>query len=329
MASTGTTPATTSIEVTATVPQPPDDTDDNGYYFGNSDEEDDVYERAEPWERYRKNNNSRVFYPIRIGEVLNQRYRVEHKLGYGGFSTVWMAHDLLKKTDVALKIMCAGDFGEHEFLMQEKILQNVQDTSHLVTYLATFCLCGDGCNHRVLVFPLRGPAVDLYASRKPMASRMSAARQLLMALDSLHKAGIVHRDLNSRNCMWGIKPLDRLSRGDKYKKIGRPLKQAITHIPDLWKPGELVVPLTVPEELRTEMFYLGDFGQATQIGSEAPVGSPPVAYCSPERIHNKAPTPACDMWSYMCIFMKLYFGFVPFHAYWEGGVITSIVRPGG
>jgi hypothetical protein len=38
-----------------------------------------------------------LFYPICIGEVLVQRYRIEHKLGQGGFSTVWLARDIQEK----------------------------------------------------------------------------------------------------------------------------------------------------------------------------------------------------------------------------------------
>lgn len=34
------------------------------------------------------------FYPVRIGEVLNSRYQVVGKLGYGVTSTVWLARDL-------------------------------------------------------------------------------------------------------------------------------------------------------------------------------------------------------------------------------------------
>ena len=34
------------------------------------------------------------YYPVRIGEVFASRYQVVGKLGYGVFSTVWLARDL-------------------------------------------------------------------------------------------------------------------------------------------------------------------------------------------------------------------------------------------
>jgi serine/threonine protein kinase len=94
--------------------------------------------------------------------------------------------------------------------MQKEIVSTVQDTSNLVTYLTTFSLHGcEGNNHRVLVFPVRGPSfsdtlhIDMdilfpgtvwpFTFKSfSMATRMSAARQLLKALECLHKAGIVH-----------------------------------------------------------------------------------------------------------------------------------------
>lgn len=33
------------------------------------------------------------YYPVKIGEVFNGRYQVIAKLGYGGYSTVWLARD--------------------------------------------------------------------------------------------------------------------------------------------------------------------------------------------------------------------------------------------
>lgn len=45
------------------------------------------------------------YYPVRIGEVFQDRYRVIGKLGYGSASTVWLCHDLQNnKGYVALKV---------------------------------------------------------------------------------------------------------------------------------------------------------------------------------------------------------------------------------
>jgi serine/threonine protein kinase len=61
-------------------------------------------------------------------------------------------------------------------------------------HLATFLLPGIKCHHRVLVLLLRGPCMEFHhRNRIPLASRISAAKQLLIALGSLHKAGIIHR----------------------------------------------------------------------------------------------------------------------------------------
>lgn len=71
-----------------------------------------------------------------------------------------------------------------------------------------------------------------------MASRMSAARQLLETVASLHKAGIIHRgestffyfvvlytnkniiDLNARNCTWGMAPINGLSTPSMTYSVG-------------------------------------------------------------------------------------------------------------
>lgn len=46
---------------------------------------------AEPLHRY----TSGGYHPIHIGQRLHSgRYQVTHKLGWGGYSTVWAARDL-------------------------------------------------------------------------------------------------------------------------------------------------------------------------------------------------------------------------------------------
>jgi len=66
----------------------PDDIDIG--FYADSDEEGDIEELAESPERYQPG----LYYPICIGEVLIQRYRIEHKISHGGLSVVWMAYDM-------------------------------------------------------------------------------------------------------------------------------------------------------------------------------------------------------------------------------------------
>jgi serine/threonine-protein kinase SRPK3 len=37
------------------------------------------------------------FYPVYVGDVYNDRYKVMSKIGYGVYSTVWLVRDLLRQ----------------------------------------------------------------------------------------------------------------------------------------------------------------------------------------------------------------------------------------
>ena len=45
---------------------------------------------AESPHRYRPGG----YHPVHLGDVFCERYRVIHKLGFGTYSTVWLARDL-------------------------------------------------------------------------------------------------------------------------------------------------------------------------------------------------------------------------------------------
>ncbi|CAG8903138.1 unnamed protein product [Penicillium egyptiacum] len=174
---------------------------------------------------------------------------------------------------------------------------------------------------------MKGPSICTRTlKRTPVASRMSAVRQLLETVASLHEAGIIHRDLNARNCMWGMTPIDGFSRSATYELLGRPLKQTIPFV-DLWRRGELVSPIKVPDTLRTDEFYLSDFGFAKKISDlDTQRGYPPMHYCSPDRLHNQEPSFACYMWSYMAVFSMLYLTCPPFPTFINGGVVSAMVE---
>ncbi|KAJ5587278.1 protein kinase [Penicillium hispanicum] len=44
------------------------------------------------------------FFPVKIGDIFRSRYQVIGKLGYGGYSTVWLCRDLQQHVYVTLKM---------------------------------------------------------------------------------------------------------------------------------------------------------------------------------------------------------------------------------
>lgn len=50
----------------------------------------------------------RDFYPIRLGEVIQERYQIISKLGYGTASTSWLCRDLCAHRYVAIKVYASN-----------------------------------------------------------------------------------------------------------------------------------------------------------------------------------------------------------------------------
>lgn len=58
---------------------------------------------VEPLEEYQHGG----YHPIMIGDLLCDRYRIADKLGFGGYSTVWLAQDTHSRRFVAVKVSIA------------------------------------------------------------------------------------------------------------------------------------------------------------------------------------------------------------------------------
>lgn len=102
------------------------------------------------------------YHPMYINdEFSNGRYRVVHKLGYGSYSTVWLAHDRKESRYVALKIVTA-DVSERS--VESKILQHLQrgdDLNHpgrkyIPSLLDQFSFKGPNGHHMCLVSEVAG-----------------------------------------------------------------------------------------------------------------------------------------------------------------------------
>ena len=65
------------------------------------------------------------YHPVRLGDFYHSRYRVQRKLGWGHFSTVWLVQDTLKSRPCALKMVKSAPQYTETALDEIKLLQKV------------------------------------------------------------------------------------------------------------------------------------------------------------------------------------------------------------
>lgn len=141
------------------------------------------------------------FCPVSVWQKFHHgRYRIAYKLGYGHFSTVWLAQDLQKQGYVALKFLAADQFGQcAEVDMLRAIASSDGSSSgpnkYLTSLLDSFDYESANGKHHVLALPLSRPLIGL----RPLNMDLrTVAKDLVLGLDHLHAAGIVHGGESSR-----------------------------------------------------------------------------------------------------------------------------------
>jgi serine/threonine-protein kinase SRPK3 len=145
------------------------------------------------------------FHPIHIGDELGDRYKIVHKLGYGGFSTVWLARDKLAEQYVALKILVANvqeDCRELEVLQKlVKGSTNHPGRNSVLSLLDNFVVKGPNGRHPCLVVQVAGPSIaslnyspGAVAGCRRLRSQLAVnvAKQTTQALDFVHSQGFCH-----------------------------------------------------------------------------------------------------------------------------------------
>lgn len=152
-------------------------------------------DHAEDIEEYRLGG----FHPVHLGDWYdNGRYRVVHKLGAGGFSTVWLAQDEIEHRWVALKIVTAEHSPSTEaksLLSRDATLKHGSGTGIAVQY-RSFTIDGPNGQHLCLVLPVLGPSMSrlsygLTSRITPWLSR-EVGHQATKALADLHSQGLCH-----------------------------------------------------------------------------------------------------------------------------------------
>ncbi|KAL1524109.1 hypothetical protein AB1Y20_019019 [Prymnesium parvum] len=189
------------------------------------DEESDEWADEEDLKDYRKGG----YHPVQLGETFKgQRYRVLSKMGWGHFSTVWLATDANASSDarpVVLKIQKSAQRYAEAARDEVTLLRHVAELQapanrYLVQLLDHFQHRGVNGTHQVMVFePLGSTLLQLIKDTDyhglPLTVVQTIARCVLTALDHLHAdLGIIHTDLKPENvlCVLSQEQIDDLVR---------------------------------------------------------------------------------------------------------------------
>ncbi|MBX3211987.1 MAG: serine/threonine protein kinase [Labilithrix sp.] len=152
-----------------------------------------------------------------LGSVLVNRYELVEELGRGGCAVVFGAHDhrLARAVAVKVPIGIAGDTAKvGRFAREARVIASIHHPNVCAVLDSGFT--EDGVPFLVMerLFGESLRATIHRAKRLPVGDAIAIGLQLLSALDAVHAAGIVHRDVKPDNVILvsrgGCDPLVKL-----------------------------------------------------------------------------------------------------------------------
>ncbi|KAM5341257.1 hypothetical protein ACJ41O_015366 [Fusarium nematophilum] len=273
-----------------------------------------INEGLESLEEYQKGG----YHPVHLGDCLSAsgRYRVLHKLGHGGFGTVWLCQDTLKATYVALKVMI-GDVSAEDLpdLALERLDRSIPGAEYIAIPLDHFSVEGPNGTHHCIVLPVLGPCVSprlwIEMEKEPGPVLRDMARQATQALNFLHKSQIYFRP---SNILVRLANLDHLSEAEILSLLGQPVtaqvrSESSESLP-AFSPKYLVAPANISglgNKYLTDQICVIDFGESFPFSSPPEDLGIPENYLPPEVLLEElnAVGPACDLWALGCTLFEI------------------------
>jgi eukaryotic-like serine/threonine-protein kinase len=138
----------------------------------------------------------------RNGTVVDERYRLDRKIGTGGMADVWLAEDTELDRKVAIKILHDRFAQDKEFVQRfQREAQSAAGLQH-PNVVGVFDRGQFGDTYFIAMEYVDGPSLkDLVKGGMGTRDAINFTRQILNAARFAHRKGIVHRDLKPQNVL--------------------------------------------------------------------------------------------------------------------------------
>jgi serine/threonine protein kinase len=222
------------------------------------------------------------------GELVLDRYRLERRLGSGGFGAVWQARDVKLERDVAVKVIPRDGSGDERAEREARAAARLNHPGIVGLYE----LGADEGDFYLVSELVPGRTLAELAKARALSDRDVAriGSALCEALEHAHGRGVIHRDVKPQNVMVLAEP----AAGAGFAKLA---DFGVAHLAS----GD---PLT-----RT-----GDV-----------VGT--LAYMAPEQAEGERVSPACDVYSLALTLYEAWTGTNPVRANGPAATARRLGRP--
>ncbi|KAH3921525.1 hypothetical protein HBH64_040840 [Parastagonospora nodorum] len=259
------------------------------------------------------------FYTMWLGEVIKSRYQVVAKLGFGTASTIWLCRDLQANILLTLKV-CILQQGATKVNNEVAISRHLKsiDAEHpgkdlLRLVLDDFQITGPHGMHKCLLFAPLGLSYtdfrNLFPEKGLNKELLQQTLQLvLLGLDFLHQAGVVHTDIYPNNILLGA-PDPSVFAEIEQAELEHPSPRKIFLDRTVYRSRSMPITNGPP--------MICDFG-AARIGEKHVGDVMPGVYRAPEIIMGMEWNSKIDMWSFGVMIWDLFEGGCLFRAVKEG-----------
>jgi len=139
---------------------------------------------------------------LNIGDILDNRYEIQAKVGQGGMSHVYRARDLKMGRDVAIKVLKEEFSGNAEFV--EKFNNEARSAARLThsNIVAAYDTVDTDDMHYIVMELVEGITLKNYIARKTKLSNKETIGIAIQAAEGIaeaHRKGIIHRDIKPQN----------------------------------------------------------------------------------------------------------------------------------